>query len=92
MTCDMWTMTHDRWGEVNFLSNFELPSTNGLGVKVFWRYFHKGSLSQYINKRHVFVEPARLHGTVKYHRCFQKRLNKGIADWRVISYFYFWYY
>ena len=45
----MWHVTHDKWGEVNLLSKFELPSSYGLGVKVFWRYFHKGSLSQLIS-------------------------------------------
>ena len=40
MTHDMWHMSHDRWGEVNLLSK-KLSSSHGLGVKVYWRYFHK---------------------------------------------------
>ena len=49
ITRDMWHMarnmchvTHDMWGKVNLLSKVQLPSSNGLEVKVFWRYFHKG--------------------------------------------------
>ena len=38
-TRDMWHMTCDRWGEVKLLSKCQLPSSYGLGVKVFWRYF-----------------------------------------------------
>ena len=57
MTCDMWHVTrdvwhmiHDRWGEVNLLSKFQLPSCSLWEyVKVFWRYFHKGSLTDLIN-------------------------------------------
>ena len=39
MTHDMWHVTQDRWGEVNHLSKFQLLSSYGLGVMVFWRYF-----------------------------------------------------
>ena len=31
---------------VNIVSKFQVPSSNGLGVMMFWRYFHKGWLSQ----------------------------------------------
>ena len=41
MTCDVWHVTHDRWGEVNLLLKCQLPSSYGLGVKVFWRYLGK---------------------------------------------------
>ena len=44
LTPGMWHMTRDRWGQVNLLSNFQLSSSYGLGVKVFWRYFHKSSV------------------------------------------------
>ena len=44
VTCDAWRMTHDTWhmtqdrlGEVDFLSKFQLPSSNSLGVKVFFK-------------------------------------------------------
>ena len=49
MTCDWWHMTHYRWGEVNILSKFQLPSSYALGVKVFLRYLYKGWLTQLIN-------------------------------------------
>ena len=47
VTCDTWHVTYDTWqvGVVNHLSKCELPSSYGLGVKVFWRYFHIGWLS-----------------------------------------------
>ena len=66
MICDMWHMTRDRWGKVNLLSKFQLPSYYGLGVKVFQRYFHKGSLRDWIKQinelmTNVFVEQPRLH-------------------------------
>ena len=35
VTCDMRHMTHDRLGEENFLSKFQLPSSYGLRVKVY---------------------------------------------------------
>ena len=46
MQTDMWHMTLDMWGEVNLFSKFQLPSSYGLGVKMFWRYFHQGSVTQ----------------------------------------------
>ena len=49
MTRDMWYLTHDMWGEVNLLSKYQLPSTCGVGVKVFLRYYHKGWLTESVN-------------------------------------------
>ena len=58
LTHDMWHTTHETWyvkyetryvGEESLLSKFQLPSSYGLGVKVFWRYFHKGWLTHLIN-------------------------------------------
>ena len=66
-TCDMWHMTHDRWGKVNLLSKFQLRSFHGLGLKVFWRYFHKGWLTDLLIElmnewmTKGFVEQPRLH-------------------------------
>ena len=41
VTNDMWHVTCDMWREVNILSKFQVPSSYGLGVKVFWRYLNK---------------------------------------------------
>ena len=48
MTRDMWHVTHDTWfvthdtqGMVNTVSKFQVPSSNGLGVMMVWKYFHK---------------------------------------------------
>ena len=49
VTRDTWHITHDRWREVNPLSKFNLPSSYGLGVKVFWRYFNKWWIADLIN-------------------------------------------
>ena len=48
VTLDMCYMTRDRWGELTLLSKFLLLSSYGLGVKVFWKYFHKGSLTEWL--------------------------------------------
>ena len=65
VTSDMWYVTWDSWqvGEVNLLSKFHRSSSSGLGVKVFWRFGTKGSLTQLINQwiMRVFVEQPRLH-------------------------------
>ena len=44
VTCDMSHVTCDIWHVmgVNILSEFQLPSSYNFGVKVLWRYFHKG--------------------------------------------------
>ena len=34
--CDTWQLIHDTWSEVNILSKFQVSSSYGLGVKVFW--------------------------------------------------------
>ena len=38
MTRDTWHMKHNMLEEVDLLSKFQLPSSNGLAVKVFWRW------------------------------------------------------
>ena len=40
---ECWAFLYDRF--VNILSKCQVPNSSGLGVKVFWRYFHKGSVS-----------------------------------------------
>ena len=74
VTPNIWNVTPDMWhvGEVNLVSNFQLPCLYGLGMKVHWRYFHKGRLSDSMNQliTKVFVEqPPGCTGsvnTVKY--------------------------
>ena len=41
-------MTHDRWGEVNLRSKFQLPSSFGLRMKV--KYLHKESLTHVLTR------------------------------------------
>ena len=40
-------------GEVNLLSKLWLPSYSGLGAKVFWIYFHKWWLTDWLNHQGV---------------------------------------
>ena len=47
---DMWHGTHNRWGEVNLLLKFQLPSSFGLGMKVYRRFGGKGLLSLLMNE------------------------------------------
>ena len=66
VTGEMWRMTRDtcqltcdmRW-EVNILSKFQLPTYYGLGVKPFWRFWGKGSPTDWLNNKwgkKVFLE------------------------------------
>ena len=41
----MWHMTHVTWLVVNIVSNFQVPSSNGLGFMVLWIFGGKGSLT-----------------------------------------------
>ena len=41
MICDMWHFTFNMWSEGNILSQFQIPNSYGLGVKVFWKYLNK---------------------------------------------------
>ena len=47
MTCVTWHVTGG--GRITLLSKFLLPSSYGLGVKVFWRYFLIGSLTEWLH-------------------------------------------
>ena len=62
VTCVMWLVTCDTWWGVTILSKCQPPSFYSLGMKVIWRYFHKG-INQLINQlmTKVFVEQPRLH-------------------------------
>ena len=44
-TPDTWHMTCDTWWGVIMLSKFQLPSSYGLGVMMFWRFGGKGLLN-----------------------------------------------
>ena len=48
VTRDLWHMTCERWGEVNLLSKFQRPSSYGFWLKVCWRYFNSGWLTELI--------------------------------------------
>ena len=51
-----WHVTHDTWyltyrpGVMNIVSIFQFPSCNGFGAMVFWKYYHKRWLSDWINQ------------------------------------------
>ena len=54
--CDTWHLTH---GGDDHSLKIQLPSSYSLGDKVFWRYFHTGSLNEWVTK--VFIEQPQLH-------------------------------
>ena len=70
VTCDKWHVTHDMlhvtcdiWWEVNIVQKGQVPSSYGLGVEVFWRYFKK-RVTQLINLWIIdegVLEQIRLH-------------------------------
>ena len=63
-TDDMWHLigdtrqvTRDTWYGVNILSKFQLSSSSGLGVKMFWRFGGKALVNESVTE--VFVEQPR---------------------------------
>ena len=67
MTPDMWHLTPDIWhvtpdkldvsrdtqGVMRIVSKFQVSSSYGLGLKVFWRFWTKRSLNEWINNEGV---------------------------------------
>ena len=53
VTQDTKHVTHYMWhvGLVNILSKVQLPSSYGLGVKISWRYFHRGWITELISDK-----------------------------------------
>ena len=70
MTCDLWHVSRDTQGVMNIVSKFQVPSFFGLGVKVSWRLWTKGSPTQLITK--VFIEQPRLSRVCLIH-CLKYR-------------------
>ena len=58
MTYDIWTMTQETLREVDIVSKFQVPISNGLGFMMFWRFGGKGLpieiMNEWITK--VFLE------------------------------------
>ena len=51
MPCDIWHVTHDTQGMVHIVLKCKVPSSYSLGVKVFWRYFHKWWLGDSVSDK-----------------------------------------
>ena len=49
ITCDTWHVTHDTWHVVIIVSKYQVPSYNGLGSMVYWKFGGKGLVGQRIN-------------------------------------------
>ena len=49
-SCNMWHMSCNRFGKVNFLSKLKVPSSYSLGVNMFWRFLGKGSLREWLTE------------------------------------------
>ena len=58
-THNLWDVTHNTRGLMNIVSQFQVLSFWGLGVKVFWRFWTKGWMNESLTE--VFVEQHRLH-------------------------------
>ena len=61
---DTWHMTCDTWWRVNIFSILQLPSSSGLGVVIFWRFWGKASVNEWVNELindKGVLEPPRLH-------------------------------
>ena len=80
-TCDTKHMTHDTQGVVNIVAKLQFPSCNGLGVRMFWRYLHKGSVTELIKQlmTKVFVKEPRQHSFNKKSCSFWT--NHNIMYW-----------
>ena len=50
LTPDTWHVKHDTQGVVNIVSQFQVPSSYSLGVKVFWKFWGKGWVSHLMNE------------------------------------------
>ena len=50
MTHDTWHLTCDMWWDMNILSKYQLPSSYGLGVMLFWRFEAEGWLTDWLNQ------------------------------------------
>ena len=50
MTWDMWHVKRDKFGGVNILSKFQLPSSYRLGFMILWRSGGKGWITQSVNE------------------------------------------
>ena len=78
LTCDTWYMTHDTrhvpldtQGVMNFVLKFQVPIFNVLGVRKFWRYFHKDHwLTDFINNKGVCRRAPATPGLLKIRKLF----------------------
>ena len=53
LTSDTWHLTFHMLSEVHIIWNFQVLSSYSLGMKVFWRFWGKGSVSLFINYKGV---------------------------------------
>ena len=83
MTCEMWYVIPDKLGGMNIVPKLQVPSSNGLGVMMFWRYFHQGILgkdnliSQWMNHT-VSSRTARLHRVCLF-------LTRKLTQWQWVE-------
>ena len=63
VTHDMWQVRPDTWRGVNILSKFQLSSSYGLGVMMFWRLGGKGLPTQWMSElmTKVFLEQPQIY-------------------------------
>ena len=83
----MWHMTGG--GIWTFSQKFKLPSSYALGVKVFWRYFHKGRVTESMNHKGVCRTALTTPGLLftRYNFAFHVAIFKPIC-FRLSKYVY----
>ena len=94
VTCDTWRLICDKWGEVNILSVSQLSSFYGFWLKVCWKYFHKGSLTDWINewiingghkKKNCLTNILLIiWNQAKLHKSFKNKNHKNLTSHKVI--------
>ena len=75
LTYDTWHLTLDRWAEVNLPLKVQLPSSCGLRVKVFCRYFHTGLINRLISDKGVCRTPSASSGLLNILQTLYIKVN-----------------
>ena len=64
---DIWYVSRDTQWVVNIVSTFQVPSSNGLGVRIFWTFWGKGLVSFSFNwLQRCLQNSSSYTGSVKY--------------------------
>ena len=84
MTCDMVNVTYDTWCMTGGVGSY------GLVMKVFWRYFHKGSVTKWMNYKGVCRTTPCYTGSVKYKFLILGHFECPFCKYHLLHYFMKW--